>query len=45
MSADILSNDNPLASDTFGLADMPKFRRQIARDILRGKLDGDDQGT
>jgi len=45
MSADILSVDMPLASDTFGLAEMPQFRRQIARDILRGKLDGDDQGT
>ena len=45
MSADILSVDMPLASDTFGLAEMPQFRRKIACDILRGKLDGDDQGT
>jgi sentrin-specific protease 1 len=46
MSADYLSADIntniPLSKATFGLEDMPQFRRQIARDIIRGKLDGDN---
>ena len=42
MSADYLSADIPLSVDSFGLKDMPSFRRYIARDILRGYLDHDD---
>lgn len=52
MSADYLSNDIPLSASIFGLGDIPNFRRDIARDILRGYLDdpsellgNDDQGT
>ena len=52
MSADYLSNDIPLSASTFGLGDIPNFRRKIAADIIRGYLDdlsgllgNDDQGT
>ena len=49
MSAAYLSDDTPLSRDTFGLGDMPHFRRQIGEEILRGSLDdpsvNDDQGT
>ena len=52
MSANYLSNDIPLSASIFGLGDIPNFRRDIARDILRGYLDdpsellgNDDQGT
>ena len=52
MSADYLSNDIPLSASTFGLGDIPDFRRKIAADIIRGYLDApsgllgnDDQGT